>query len=412
MNPQQLINSDWSHVLSLLPANLDESAKQCGALVRKRKVHEAQTLLRLGLAYSLGALSLRETAAWAQAAEVVDFSDVALRKRLRQAADWFGWLVAYKLQQRSTELAHLPPQGRIRLLDATTVSRTGSAGTDWRLHVGFDLGRLVLDHVELTDAHGGETLTRLPVQPDEIIVADRGYAHRAGIVALHTAGARVVVRLNWQNLPLQDHTGNPVDILNVLRPLGVGAGCDLPVQTVPDPKAHLPAVPGRLVALRKSEAAAQAARDKAKRQASKKGKTLDARTLQACDYIFLFTTVAVQTLSARAILELYRFRWQIEMAFKNLKGILFLDEMAAKDEALCRSFLLLKVLNALLLEDLRSRWASFSPWGYATAPSAEPLAAVSGLAADLADGSGLSPALGGLGSPATAPSALILRHAA
>ena len=32
-------------------------------------------------------------------------------------------------------------------------------------------------------------------------------------------------------------------------------------------------------------------------------------------------------------MELYRFRWQIELAFKRMKSLLLLDEMAAQDDA-------------------------------------------------------------------------------
>jgi IS4 transposase len=64
-------------------------------------------------------------------------------------------------------------------------------------------------------------------------------------------------------------------------------------------------------------------------------------------------------------LTLYRFRWQIEMAFKRMKSILALDEMAAKDQRLCRTFLLAKLLAALLVEDLaRHAGAAFSPGGH------------------------------------------------
>ena len=84
------------------------------------------------------------------------------------------------------------------------VSRPGSTGTDWRVHLGYNLSALAIDSVELTDFRGGETLTRFRFQPGELVLGDRGYAHRAGLHAVRHAGADFIVRMGWQNLPLAD----------------------------------------------------------------------------------------------------------------------------------------------------------------------------------------------------------------
>lgn len=351
-------------MVTLLPSDLDEMAHQSGALIRRREVRSASCLLRLVMAYAVEGRSLRQTAAWAAAMGIARLSDVALLKRFRSAALWLSILLARMLASRAAALASGCPGFRVRLIDATSVSRSGSAGTDWRLHVGFDLGALVVDHVELTDARGGETLGRHTFRPGETVVADRGYAHRRGLHAVASAGGYVVVRLNWQNLPLLDMQGQPLDVLAVLRRLPVGLTADVAVQTAPSARDGLPAIPGRLVAVRKNEQAAEEARRDVRTQARRKGRTPDARTLEAADFIFVFTTLPEDRASAADILELYRFRWQIELAFKRLKGILKLDEMAAKDEALCRTFLLAKIIAALLVEDLAQAHVFFSPWGY------------------------------------------------
>jgi IS4 transposase len=51
-------------------------------------------------------------------------------------------------------------------------------------------------------------------------------------------------------------------------------------------------------------------------------------------------------------LELYRFRWQVELDFKRLKSLLQLGNLTARDPPLARTFLYSKLLAALLLEDL------------------------------------------------------------
>ncbi len=89
-------HDNWSAILAHIgkPEELDTSARNAGALTRRREIRDAATLLRLGLAYGPGGMSLREVTAWAQLHDVATLSDVALLKRLRNAADWFGILAA------------------------------------------------------------------------------------------------------------------------------------------------------------------------------------------------------------------------------------------------------------------------------------------------------------------------------
>ena len=360
----ETVDREWEALLTLLPEDLDESAFQSGALVRKREVQSASVLLRLAMAYSVEGRSLRQTAAWARAAGIADMSDVALLKRLKSCPAWLGAVLARMLADRACKLSGRYSGLRVRLLDATTVSRHGSKGTDWRIHVGYDLGAQVIDHVELTDEKGGETFTRHPVHEGELVIGDAGYAHRKGIHRIVSQGGHVMVRLNWQNVPLTDAAGSAVDITATLQKVRTGPAADIPVWTAPDTKAEVPAVAGRLVAIRKTKEAAERARRRVNKQARKKGRKPDARTLLSADYIFVFTTLPPDLMSAEDVLEFYRFRWQIEIAFKRLKGILELDEMAAQDERLCRTFLFTKLIAALLIEQLTRPDVGFSPWGY------------------------------------------------
>jgi len=87
-------------------------------------------------------------------------------------------------------------------MDGTRVSHPDSKGTDWVLHLSLHAGHLCLDGVEVTDAHSGETLARYPVRPDEIGVADCGYAYASSLGPGLVSGGRLVVRMGWQNLTL------------------------------------------------------------------------------------------------------------------------------------------------------------------------------------------------------------------
>lgn len=373
----QAVEQDWPFLLSLLPPDWEQQAKTTGAFQRKRGVPDAGAFLRLLFAYAYCGLSLRLTVFWAALKGIADLSEVALLKRLRHAKPWVGQLLTAKL----AETTRLPRPGRaglrVRLVDATVASRPGSTGTDWRLHLGFDLATLTVDQVEVTSAQGGETLKRLPAQPGEITLADRGYAQRQGIAALTAQGGHVIVRLNWSTVPLQHSDGRPFDLFAALRSLASTQVGEWPVRTAPATDGT-PAVPGRLVVLQKSPEAAEAARRKVQQEGRRKGKTPDARTLEAAGYVLLFTTLPPEVLTAPEILELYRFRWQIELAFKRMKSLLELDALPAKDPDLCQTFLLTKLLAAVLVEELTHRWVDFSPWGYGRPAAPLALAGLSG----------------------------------
>jgi hypothetical protein len=90
-------DEEWSHVLNLLPANLEESARQAHALQRRRETRRAADLLRLVLLYAVGDLSLRLTGLWAVLLGLGCSSHVAIRQRLRHARSWLGQLLATAL---------------------------------------------------------------------------------------------------------------------------------------------------------------------------------------------------------------------------------------------------------------------------------------------------------------------------
>jgi hypothetical protein len=223
-----------------------------------------------------------------------------------------------------------------------------------------------IDHVEITDAKGGETLNRFEFAPGDLVVGDRGYAHRSGLEAVSRAGAHFIVRTNWQNLPLERPDGTPFDILAALRSIGEAVSGDFNVR-FRGPGGRTP-IAARLVATRRSEPAAAQTRKEATAESKKKGRVVDARTLESAGYFYVLTNVSSEQLSADQVLELYRFRWQIEMNFKDLKSVLDLNNIPAKDPALARTWLYAKLLGAFLIDDLTSRYVSFSPWGYKLQP--------------------------------------------
>ena len=84
---------------------------------------------------------------------------------------------------------------------------------------------------------------------------------------------------------------------------------------------------GRLVALRQSEPAAERQRKRIRKVASHKGRKLEARSLKAEGFLYVFTDLPREVLPTAEALEMYRLRWQIELVLtcvnprKNGRGL-------------------------------------------------------------------------------------------
>ena len=368
-----LIENQWEYLLTYLPSEqeLFNLARETGAMRRRRSVRLASDLLRCVLVYSFCGLSLRGTAAWADLQDIGAMSNVALLKRLQKCSEWLGRLLAVKLAERATPPPVAEGGLRLRLVDATCISRPGSSGTDWRVHLLFDVGRMAIQDFQVTDASGGESLSRFSVEPGEVVVGDRGYIHRRGFAHILAQGGDFIVRMNWQNLPMTAPDGSPFELLPTVRFLPEAAVGEYSV-VVKEGRyvrgERTPAFPARVVVLRKTESSAQEARRRIIQQYSKKGKVPDPRTLEAAGYIFVVASMGTARLAAPEVLEVYRFRWQIELCFKRLKSLLELDELPAKGPELARTFIYGKLLAGLLLDDFTEAFLGFSPWGFPIGP--------------------------------------------
>lgn len=345
---KQLV-SNWSSLLTFLPSGLEESAIQNKAIIRKREVKSASDLLRLLFGYSILGLSLQDISVWALQTGIAKISDVGLLKRFQKSVSWLRSLISHKLLEKTSFKASANNSLRIRIFDASLMNRPGSKGSDLRLHAGIDLRRLQVDHLELTSFKKGESLTNFTFNSGDVALCDRGYSHRRGVFHVVNSGADVIVRMCWQNFPLQYPNGKEFDLFSELRKLKKMCYCDIPVETRAE--VEIPAISGRVIAIRKDPESAERARRKANRDAKKKGKQVKKETLEACDYTFIFTTLGESIISAEEVLELYRFRWQIELFFKRLKSILDFDVIKAKSDQLCEALLLSKLLALLIIEE-------------------------------------------------------------
>jgi IS4 transposase len=367
-------HENWRTLLSLFPPQWRERAGESGAVERLRGFSSAEALLRTLLLHIAHGFSLRETATQAKLAQLANVSDVALLKRLRNSADWLRRLCVDLLRENGIALATHASRRRLRIVDGAIVKEPGKTGSQWRILYSLLLPALSCDFFEISATAGegtGESFRRLPIGPQELVLGDAGYWSTARIEFVRNRRADVLVRVNPQSFAAYGPQGRRVVLLRRLR--AIRQPCQIGEWKVVL-RGENASVEGRVCAIRKSEHAIQQAHRRLRRKASKKQTTLKPQTLEYAQYVIVFTTLAAE--SASEVLECYRLRWQIELAFKRMKTLAQLGHLPKHDNRSARAWLYGKLLVALLTQKLIRVGHDISPWGYSlhVASSDEPLA--------------------------------------
>ena len=336
---------EWPYILTLLPRDLEDSARQSEALMRCRNVPNAAALIRMALAYAVSDLSLKDVAAWASTMGLADISGPGLFYRLRESE---GWLEQVLAQSLGDDIKAAPRGFRLRAVDATVINGPRPDGTQWRAHVRIDPQTGTFCSVELTDAHGGEGYGRHPIEPNEVVLGDRAYSSARGIYAVQQAGAKVVARLNPHTLRTCDANRKVIRIWARTRKVPKTGALEftilVPVPPAGKPKSHKPWPLAHAVAWIET-------------------RVVGARTRDG-EIIWIITTLTSAEATALQLLELYRLRWQIEMLFKRLKSLLHLDTLPSRQGPTARSWMLARLLAAALSQKLVQPSGPLSPYGY------------------------------------------------
>jgi len=324
--------------------DLEFSARERGALVRKRGVRSAEDLLHLALLYGPGGLSLRSVASYATEAGIADLCDVSLLARLRNAGDFLADVLNHLLAAR---LGEAPADGQLQLslVDGSTVSLPGSTGSDWRLHARYEPVRGGFTDLTVTDAHTAEALSCVAVRPGDVLLQDRGYARVRNFAHARANHADFITRIGWRSVRLYDPAGGSFDLLAALPHSGAPV-TEHPVRIGGPGEA----ITARLILARKPDEATLRQRNRLARRASRQGSQTDPRTLRAAGFMMLLTSLPAERADAAEVVRLYRLRWQIELAFKRLKSLGGLGDLQAHDPRLARSWLLAHLIAAILIE--------------------------------------------------------------
>ena len=364
-NTASVPTDSFADLLKRLPADidLDRLARETKAIQRKRNLADGASLLRLALMRGPGGLSLRETSGWASLMDVATLTNPGVNYRMKRAVGFLTALLERLLAAKVPGANTCWPGRVVRLADSTSISEPGGKTTAWRVHGVFDLGAGGFSHLELTDKHGAEALERGAPLTGEIRLGDRNYARGPALHRFLAAGdgkVDYIARVGWNALRLTRADGQRFDLIDHLK--------SLPVDTIPHEVAvsaaagaGKPPLAARLIILRKTPEATEAARAALRREAVKRGRQLDPRSLVAAEFMLLITSLPAQGYAAADILAVYRLRWQIELAFKRLKSLLHIDKLPTHTEAGSRSWLTAHLILALLCDDLSQEFLESFP---------------------------------------------------
>jgi len=344
MQTPSLHEDDWEYVRTLLPTDLEESARRTSALQRCRNFPDAVSLMRVALAYALSDFSLKDVAAWASALQLAQITGPGLFYRLRESELWLEQVLGQVLNQQVPQAAG---GFRLRVVDATVINGPGQKPVQWRAHASINPTTGSIRAVELTDDSGGEKFSRHRFGAGDVVLGDRGYATARGVYAVRQVEAHVVVRFNPATLRTYDEKRRRIYLAE--------QDAKVPKTGVVEFRITIPIPPERT--------RSHKTWDSAKAIAWIPARAIASRTRKQ-EVIWVLTTLPSKQMPALGILGLYRVRWQIELLFKRLKSLLHLDTLPSREGPTAKSWMLARLIAAALAQQLVQPAGPLSPWGY------------------------------------------------
>lgn len=350
----------FEQVLELLPEGWEEKAKELGALQRSREIKTAEELLRLILLYLTEGKSFAGTSAIMRLSGEAEMSKVAIFKRMRNSAGWLQWLCEniYRQNGITAKRPQWLKNRNIILVDGTEDVKCGVRRQCFMLHYSFDLFKVTAREIHITDMKTGEKLTNFSkFEKGDIVMADRIYGTLTGIAHLQTLGADYVLRLRNGAFTLYNGKNLKIDLFKRLSKLKEGKTTEISAKCIINDQYE----PVRICVMRKDKASERKGLKRLKKENQRKrgGKPVSELQQESNKYIIVATSLGKE-ISACRVLELYRLRWQIELAFKRLKSLFHYNDLPAKESKSILAWFYGKLLLAALCETLVNT-GRFSP---------------------------------------------------
>lgn len=182
-------------------------------------------------------------------------------------------------------------------------------------------------NLELTKAPGNDTtyLAKLLslIGKGELLIVDLGYFSKTFFEKISKKGSFYLTRIRTNTAIYLEKAGQmkQVDLAEILT------GQNLVDITVFLGVGYKKQLKCRLVAIRLPDEIVNERRRKANKKAKSQGKQLSAVEIELLAFNIIITNTHETMLSAEAVCDLYRARWQIELVFKACKSYLKIDKL-------------------------------------------------------------------------------------
>jgi hypothetical protein len=340
----------FKHLLNLLPEGWEAKAKELGAFQRAREIKSPEMLLRLILLYLTEGKSFRGTKAVTRLSGEAELSDVAILKRVRNSAAWLQWLCEHICRQAGfiAEKPEWLKNRNVILVDGTEDVKCGVRRQCYMLHYSLELFTLAARELLITDRKTGEKLSNFKrLGKGDIVIGDRIYGNLPGIAYLRRQNADYLLRIQGFKHAFFNGKMQKIDLLECLSGLKDGETADITAKCIVN--GHYE--PVRICALRKDPGSERKGLKRLRKSNQRKqgGKPVSETQSENNKYIIVATSLGKEASAAR-VLELYRARWQIEIAFKRLKSLFAYNDLPATNGKSVNAWFYGKLLLAALCE--------------------------------------------------------------
>jgi len=347
---------NFDKLISFLPKNYADLCFKTKAIERIREIKTPEELMFYCLNYLYAGCTLKELSA-ISLLKGCTISNSDFMKRLAKCNDWYKAIIAemsFPQIFNYTKPAGLENYD-FYAADGSDIMSKGKVKQEFHLHYAINIFSLSTGQFKITNQKTGESLTNFKIQPKQVYIADRAYGTKASIKHCLSGGGEIIARLKKDAFIICDESGNKIVLADLLANVTETEVLDLPC-FFKDSDKNL--VPIRICAVKKTSEAIEKTQEKLRKQEIKKQKSLSEEAKFMNNFIILATSLT--QVPAAEILQIYRYRWQVELYFKRLKSILCLGEAPNRKEENIIAWLNGKMLTALLIEQLYTE-TSFSP---------------------------------------------------
>jgi hypothetical protein len=351
--------TSFEQLLSVMPEGWEAKAKELGAWSRGREIKNAPDLLRLVFLYLTEGKSFSGTAALLKLTGIRSISKKAVFTRFQKCGEWLRWLCEH-IYRNNQAIREAPPwlgDRKVYLVDASDEPVHGSDKTDYRLHYAIGLFDLGMKEMALTGTETGEKASNFKQFGEgDLVMGDRAYCSKQGIAYLLGRGSGFLFRFGTKRFWIYNRQGRRVKVLGYFKGLKPGESGEKTLYYEQEGEYK----PLRFCVLRKTNAAEKKGLETLRKTRRRKyrNKELSEAQIAYNRYVVLITSITDAT--PALILDLYRQRWQIELAFKRLKSLFKYHEIPVHVEPSARAWFYGKLLLAALCETWVNK-GRFSP---------------------------------------------------